>query len=107
METTIKKNFESVISSKVLVKTKENLISNFFKDAESNRLAIAPLLLLVMSIVGGVAASFGIMDSWVKLSMVAFPSTIALAMILSVAPMRVIFITATIAIILDIFIIFF
>ena len=75
--------------------------------AEENRFGITPLVLLVISIIGGVAASFGIMDSWVKLSLVAFPSTITLAMILSVAPMRVIFISSIIAVVLDLLVIFF
>lgn len=105
METTAKTNFGSVTSNKVQLK--ESSLSTLLAKAEENRFGITPLVLLVMSIIGGVAASFGIMDSWVKLSMVAFPSTIALAMILSVAPMRVIFITASIAIILDILVIFF
>ena len=105
METTAKTNFGSVTSNKD--QSKESSISKLLAKAEENRFGISPMVLLVMSMVSGVAASFGIMDSWVKLSMVAFPSTIALAMILSVAPMRVIFTTAAIAIFLDLLVIFF
>ena len=36
--------------------------------AEFNRYGISPLLLVLIGIVGAVAAAFGIMDSWVKLA---------------------------------------
>ncbi len=79
----------------------------FWKNAEFNRLGITAILLVIMSCIGGFAAASGIMDSWIKLAAVAFPATIALAMILAVAPMRTIFITVAIAIIMDVFVLFF
>ncbi|MFL5762738.1 MAG: hypothetical protein ACJ77K_02280 [Bacteroidia bacterium] len=81
--------------------------SAFWKQAEENRLGITPVILLVAGIIGGIAAATGIMDSWVKLAAVAFPSTILLALILSIAPMRAIYIGAAIALVLDLLVIFF
>ncbi len=82
-------------------------ISKFIKESESNRFGITPFLLLIIACVGGLAGASGIMDSWIKLAVVAFPATIALAMILAVAPMRIIFISTAIAVILDILVLIF
>jgi hypothetical protein len=105
METAAKTNVK--LSAKNEVRTESNAKSEFWKKAEENRLSITPMLLLVMGIIGGIAAANGIMDSWVKLAAVAFPSTILLALILSVAPMRAIYITTAIALVLDLLVIFF
>jgi hypothetical protein len=107
METTIKSQTESI--SLNTLKTNEQIQASvdFWKKMESNRFGITPLILLVMSIIGGIAAASGIMDSWVELAAVAFPSTICLALILSVSPMRAIVIGSIIAVTIDLFVIAF
>ena len=105
METTVKTNIKENVTR---VSSRDEFAtapSEFWKKAEDNRFAITPMILLVMGIIGGIAAANGIMDSWFKLAAVAFPSTILLAVILSVAPMRVIYIATAIAFVLDVIVI--
>ena len=82
-------------------------LTDFWKDVEFNRFGITPVLLLLVACIGGFAASYGAGDSAFRLGMVAFPSMVALALILAVAPMRIIFWSTAIAIILDMFILIF
>ncbi|HEY0031036.1 MAG TPA: hypothetical protein VGC65_09780 [Bacteroidia bacterium] len=108
MDTLIKsnqKNGFSASAKKTETKTQTAAQIDFWKKAEFNRLGITPILLLVMSCMGGFAAASGILESWVRLAAVAFPATISLAIILAVAPMRVIFISTAIAIIMDLLVI--
>ena len=63
------------------------------------------MVLLIIGILGGVAAASGIIDSWVKLAAVAFSSTISLALVLAVSPMRVIIIGSSIAVLIDLLVI--
>lgn len=111
METLINSNQKTASFQKeqteVKTTARTNSISKFLNEAESNRFGITPILLLIMACMGGFAAASGILDSWVKLAAVAFPATIALAMILAVAPMRAIFISAAISIILDVLVLIF
>ena len=105
METMIKSKQTNISFNKEDEKVNPNL--EFWKMVEFNRFGIATMALLIMSIIGGIAAASGIMDSWVKLAAVAFPSTISLALILAVAPMRAIVIGAAIAVIIDVLVIIF
>jgi hypothetical protein len=85
----------------------ENKFNDFWKNAEFNRFGIIPVALLLVACIGGFAASYGAGSSAFRLGMVAFPSIIALALMLAVAPMRLIFWSSAIAIILDLFILIF
>ena len=105
METTLKSMNSSI--SLIQTQTKENSSAGLWNNAEANRYGISPIALLLIGIVGGVAAASGIMDSWVQLAAVAFPSTICLALILAVAPMRSILIASAIAIFIDLLVIIF
>lgn len=73
----------------------------FWESLEFNRFGIISILVVIIGCSGGIAASFGAGDSLVKLAMIAFPSIVSLALILAVAPMRVIFYMALLAITLD------
>jgi len=106
METTMKSNVASIFIKRDNAK-EQAATSDFWKNAEANRFGICPMLLLVIGIIGGVAAASGIMDSWVKLAAVAFSSTICLALILAVAPMRTIVIGSSIAVFIDLLVIIF
>lgn len=85
----------------------ENKLNAFWKDAEFNRFGIIPVTLLLVACIGGFAASYGAGGSAFRLGMVAFPSIVALALMLAVAPMRLIFWSTAIAIILDLFVLIF
>lgn len=85
----------------------EKKSTTFWKDAEFNRFGIIPVLLLLVACTGGFAASFGAGDNAFRIGMVAFPSIVALSLMLAVAPMRLIFWSSAIAIILDLFILIF
>jgi hypothetical protein len=79
----------------------------FWKKAEFNRFGTIPILLLLVGCIGGFAASYGAGESTIRLAMVAFPSIIALALMLAGAPMRLVFWSSGIAIILDLFLLIF
>ena len=96
MESVIKSQ-EQTIKSNV----KEASTSVFWESVEYNRYGLIPIILLVIGCIGGVAAAFGAQSDIIKLSMVAFPTIISLAMILAVAPMRVIVYVCSIALALD------
>lgn len=80
---------------------------NFWKKAEFNRFGIIPILLVIVGCMGGFGAAYGAGESTVKLAMVAFPSIVALALMLAVAPMRAIIWSSAIAIVLDILVLIF
>ncbi len=105
METTLKSTHANFSASQTTTTENSNLA--FWNKMEVNRFGVSPVILLLLGIIGGVAAAAGIMDSWVKLAAVAFPSTISLALILAVAPMRAIIIGSSLAILLDLLVIIF
>ena len=85
----------------------KNQNSKFWDDVEFSRYGIISILVLIVGCCGGIAASFGANADILQLALVAFPSIISLALILAVAPMRVIVYASVIAIILDIIVIAF
>lgn len=98
METTIKSN--QIRTSSVNEATKQTP-SAFWDKAEFSRFGVISILVVVLGCVGGMAASFGAGDSIVKLAMIAFPTIITLALILAVAPMKLITYMSILAIVLD------
>ncbi len=109
METTIKssQSKSSFVNEQAKTKNKSLEQSKFWEKAESSRFAISPLVLLFMSIMAGVAAAFGIVDSTFQLMLVVFPATISLALILGLAPMKAIVYSSAIAVLIDILVIIF
>lgn len=73
----------------------------FWNKIEFSRFGIISILVVVLGCVGGLAASFGAGDSIAKLAMIAFPTIITLALILAVAPMKLITYMSILAIVLD------
>ncbi len=105
METTIKTN-----RTRISVRTeKSKSISNssFWETMEFNRFGIIPILLVILGCFGGLAASYGAQADLIKLILITLSSTIALAFMLAVAPMRTIFYASLIALCLDFFILIF
>ena len=105
MEATIKSNEVSISLSAENSKTKPQ--SKFWKEAEANRFGISPGILTIMAIMGGIGATYGIVDSWFQLALVVIPSTFCLSLILGLASMRVLVISSSIAVLIDLLIIVF
>jgi hypothetical protein len=99
METTIKsKNERTSVNNQSANKETYSL---FWGNVEFNRFGIISMLILFLGCIGGFAASFGAHGDALKLAMIVFPTIIALALILAVAPMRLIIYLSSVAIILD------
>lgn len=96
METTAKNPAVTISSTKTAVKT------GFWESMEWNRFGIIPIVLLLIGCVGGIAAGFGAFNDLLRISLVAFPTIISLALVLAVSPMRVIFFSAAVALVCDI-----
>jgi hypothetical protein len=100
METTINSN---QIRTSVVNKSAASLkTSTFWDKAEFSRFGIISILVVVLGCIGGMAASFGAGDSIIKLAMIAFPTIITLALILAVAPMKIITYMSILALVLDV-----
>lgn len=82
-------------------------VSGFWKNAEVYRFAIIPMLLVIVSCMGGIAAGFGAKDDAIRLGLIAFPTIITLAFTLAVAPMRSIIWSAVVAVLLQIAVLIF
>jgi hypothetical protein len=106
METTIRTNTSNKVENSK-TKNQTTTHSSFWDSLEFNRFGIMPIVLLIIGCVGGIAASFGAGTDVIKLSVIAFPTIIALAFMLAVAPMRVIIWTSAIAVVLDLLVIIF
>ena len=101
METTLKTNQTITLSKKHARSIPQKIESKFWENAESNRFGIIPMQLFIMGCISGIAAAFGAEADTIKLALVAFPTVIALALTLSVSPMKVIIYATSIAIICD------
>ena len=108
METTMKAGLVSTnATSDLHTKILSHTNSLFWKKVEFNRFAIIPMLLVIIGCVGGFAAAFGAGADTFRLSLIAFPTIITLAITLAVAPMRWIFCASIIALILDVMVLIF
>ncbi len=90
-----------------LNKTIAKPVSHLWESLEFNRFGIIAILVVILGCIGGMAASFGALDNLFKLSLIAFPTIIALALILAVSPMRVIVYVSAIALALDLLVFIF
>ncbi|MBA2614102.1 MAG: hypothetical protein H0U95_19220 [Bacteroidetes bacterium] len=105
METTIRSN-----QAKTSVRIESSnaiLYSQFWSNLEDNRFGIIAMLVVIIGCSGGLSAAFGAQADALKLALVAFPSVIALALVIAVAPMKVITYVSAIALILDLIVLFF
>ena len=105
METAIRSN-----QSKTSVTTESSNVisySKFWSNLEDNRFGIIAMLVVIIGCSGGLSAAFGAQANTLKLALVAFPSIIALALVLAVAPMKVITYVSAIALIFDLVVLLF
>lgn len=101
METTLK-----ATTAKSTV-TEKNKVSSFWEKVEFSRFGIISMLIVVLGCIGGMAASYGAHGDILQIAMIVFPTIIALALVLAVAPMRLITYVSAIAIVLDIIVLLF
>jgi len=110
METTIQSQQANVSArdvKAVSIEVKTNSISDFWKNAEFNRFGIIAFIVVIIACMGGISVAFGAMSDTFELAMVAIPTMISLAFILSVAPMRLIIWSSAIVVLLDLLILVF
>jgi len=100
METTMKHG--SINATVSHSKTETESVSSFWKMVEFNRYGIIAMLVIVIGCLGGIAAGVSANFEPFKIAVVAFPTSIALALILAVAPMKAIIYTCALAVLCDI-----
>ena len=93
---------ETTVKNATLDVTTKTAAGTFWERMEFNRFGIIPIVLLLIGCIGGIAAGFGAFADLLRISLVAFPTIISLALVLAVSPMRVIFYSAGLAIACDI-----
>jgi hypothetical protein len=98
METTIQ---STAVHGTYQTVSKSASRSAFWESMEFNRFGIIAILLLIIGCTGGIAVAFGAGADILQISMVAFPTIIALALILAVSPMKTIAWVSFVAIVID------
>ncbi len=98
METSIQ---SSLLRTHDSVATKKKTLK-FWEEAEFNRYGISATIIVIIGCMGGIAAAFGTGGNMINTMIVSFPTTLCLAFILSVSPMRLIIVTSTFAVLIDV-----
>lgn len=106
MNTTISNKISVTAPKAAVTVTSTKTESAFWKKAEEARFGILPLLLTLISCLGGVAAAFGTGYNVVPLAMVTVPMMLTLSFILAVAPMRLIVWSGVVAVLFDLVVLF-
>jgi hypothetical protein len=81
-------------------------VSGIIAQLEANRFGLIPLLLVIMTILGAVAAAYGAQNE-LKLMAVAISTTFVEILIIALAPVRMILIASAIALIADLYVFIF
>lgn len=89
------------------VKTKTASTSAFWKAMEFYRFGVTPMMLVIIACVGGGAISYGALSNTLELALISFSTAISLALILAIAPMRLIVGTCVAAIVIDLLVLVF
>jgi hypothetical protein len=100
METTFKTPHAPIIRSEKETVVRQSSV--FWDKMESERYAWVPFIVTLIGCMGGIAAAFGANYDALRLSLVAVPTAITLALNLAVAPMRWIIWAFAITLFLDI-----
>jgi hypothetical protein len=82
-------------------------INEFLDDLETNRFGFAPMILVAMACLGGVAAAFAVQKSEIELLSVAVTTAFIEMLVIAVAPMRLIALATAIAFLVDLFVFIF
>ncbi len=105
METSITSNRTK--STIRIVRAESTTVSAFWDTLEFNRFGIISMLVVILGCIGGIAAAYGAQADTLKLALIAFPTIISLALVLAVAPMRVILYLSGVAVLLDLIVLIF
>ena len=76
-------------------------ISHFLDELEVNRFGFAPMILVAIACLGGIAAAFAVQKSEIELLAVATTTAFVEVLIIAVAPMRMVALASAIALIID------
>ncbi len=77
-------------------------LEKILHDSEFNRFGLITVILTIVGCLGGIAVGMGAINSVVTLTAVIVPTMLTLSLLLAVAPMRYIFIAASLSILIDI-----
>lgn len=80
--------------------------STFWKNAELDRFGYIPIFLILLGCVGGFAAALCLQASMVALLMISITSGVSLAVMLAGAPMKTLFGSVGLALLIDLIMIF-
>ena len=81
--------------------------SKFWDMLEFNRFGVIAMLLTIVGCVGGIAVAYGAHNELFQIALVAFPTIITLALILAVAPMRLLVWLTGLALVIDMLVLIF
>ena len=84
---------------------KTSKLNQLFKKAEFNRFGINSAVLIITGCLGGVAVGLGAINNTFALSLVVFPTMLALSMVLGLASIRTVLWAAAIATVIDLILI--
>ena len=74
-------------------------------ESEFNRFGLIAVILTIVGCLGGIAVGMGAINSTFALIMVTIPTMLTLSLLLAVSPMRWILTVATVAVVIDTFMI--
>lgn len=81
--------------------------TQLMEDFETNRFGIAPMLLVAMACLGGIASAFAVQGSEIKLMSVAVSTSMVEILIIALSPARMITVACVIAFLVDLFVFIF
>jgi len=104
METTVS---SQTAYSQIKSATHTTVQSKFWQMVEFNRFGVIAMLLTIVGCSGGIAVAYGAHNELFQIALVAFPTIITLALILAVAPMRLIVWLSALCLVIDLFVLMF
>ena len=82
-------------------------LSEFLDELEATRFGFAPMILIVIACLGGIAGAFAVQSSEIKLMAVVISTSFVEILIIALAPMRMIVLASIIAFIIDLIVFIF
>lgn len=104
METTVS---SQTAYSQIKSATHTAVQSKFWQMIEFNRFGFIAMLLTIVGCSGGISVAYGAHNELFQIALVAFPTIITLALILAVAPMRLIVWLSALCLAIDLFVLIF
>ena len=98
METTLKTG----VFNASLTRDNSKKASTFWEDMEFNRYGVIAVLIIITGCLGGISISFGAGNDVARMLIVALPTSLTLAFILALTPMRLIVTSSAVAVLIDV-----